>query len=85
MKFKPVDADVDTFEHDYYTYTKDFKLKCYLEKLFDSKYQAVWTTEAVKVEGKECNWSCRNIVILKSNGKFIMLNNSEWAYFTELN
>ena len=37
-----VTKDTDSFRFDADTYHKDYKIQCYLEKLFDSFYQAVW-------------------------------------------
>lgn len=78
-------TDTETFNYEFEIYKKDYKLKCYLEKLFDSKYQVVWTTRPVKVKPYGvCSWDSSNIIIMKQNGSFAMLSNSEWGEFRQL-
>lgn len=82
-KFPKLTKEVESFYYDYSEFKRDFKLKNYLEEIFDAKYQAVWTTKAVEVDKGLCEWSLCDIIILKNNNKVLLLSNSEWAFFTE--
>ena len=79
-----VTKDTDSFQFHYRTYHKDYKLQCYLEKLFDSSYQAVWVVGKPIVTKESLNWGCNSIMILKHNGEFLYMSSSEWANFSRV-
>jgi len=79
-----VTKDTDSFRFDADTYHKDYKIQCYLEKLFDSFYQAVWVVGKPIVTEESLIWGCHSIIILKYSGEFLHMSSSEWANFTRV-
>jgi hypothetical protein len=87
MKPPNITKSTNTFVHEYKLFTKNRKLQCYLEKMFDTKFQTVWVDDMEYcVNRKELNvGSIHIIIILKNNGRILELTNSEWGSFGYLN
>ena len=82
---KALDEVSTSFVYEHTKYTCDFKLKNYLEKMFDTKFEKVFVSNSPQVDTKSLNVGCLDIIILKKNGRVLQLTNSEWGYFQYLN
>ena len=81
-----VNKHTKTFIYDAYEFIKDYYLQKYLEKMFDAEYEAVWRSNrySLIINKDKLDWNCCAIIILKKNGNYVCMENSEWASFTNI-
>lgn len=77
--FKDEDLAHDKITYDCEVFTKDNRLLTWLNKVFDTEFKKVYSTENRNVKGNKLDTSFSKLLIVKQDNSVVMITNYEFG------